>query len=159
MYLRKSEQIHRAALFKWLVMNRRKGLAKRKNNISQPLWTKVIKGIHRNIRRNSVFSRRLLWKSSSVRFIDKASRDECAHTAHSFKVDFHKTKALYKGKAFHNFDSFPSNRFFHGSTKSYYIVNIIAISNRIKGIKRSLILPREYRYSINSLRIFLATEL
>lgn len=30
MYLRKSEQIHRAALFKWLVENRRKGLAKKK---------------------------------------------------------------------------------------------------------------------------------
>lgn len=30
MYLRKSEQIHRAALFKWLVENRRKGLAKKR---------------------------------------------------------------------------------------------------------------------------------
>lgn len=30
MYLRKSVQIHRAALFKWLVENRRKGLAKKK---------------------------------------------------------------------------------------------------------------------------------
>lgn len=98
------------------------------------LWKK-----HREIfgEKYNVFRDRLLWKSSSVRFIDKASRVECAHIARTFKVGFHETgREWWKLRTKENlFTTLP--RFYAiasslpDSIKSH-IINIIAISNRIK---------------------------